>query len=868
MIDFDRPGFLLLITPALWFAWTALRGSLAGWTKRQTLGCFFLRGAILVLVALALSGPRFRSETRDPAVVIVADVSASVGERQEPLEAIRKELRGSPHAEVLFAAEPVVSRPFGGEAGEVAKPAQDATDLGAAIEFAAALLPADRPGRVVIVSDGVSTAGRDPLEVAAALENVEIDTVPAAVPDQQEVAVAAVETPASIREGEVFDLFATVFARRPVPEAVVRLYQNNVMVSETRSSLPAGESRIVFPNVRAEGRMGIYEATIEAGGDLLAANNRKKTAVAHAGPPKVLIVDRAPPESEALAGALRAGGFSVETRPPQGLPTALEGFEAFDLVVIANAPATDFSANQMGALGEWVRRFGGGFLMLGGENSFGAGGYFRTPVGSLLPVQIEREEREETPVVALLVILDRSGSMSAPAGEQTKMALANEGAALALDVLQPRDLFGVFAVDTRVQDVVPLGPIGERRDAAKRVAGITSGGGGIYVYSALAEAFPRLRDAQAKIKHIILFSDAADAEEKAAGEENGATRGGTALDLAAAMLASRITLSVVALGTADDKDTAFLRELAGQGGGRFYLTPEATALPRIFTVETLRAAESSLREEPFLVETADPGAEAVKGIGWGEAPPLLGLNVARLKPGASPVLRSERGDTLFAEWRVGLGRAAAFLSDASGRWAPEWLAWGGYGKFWTQVARLLARPADRRDLGATLREEGGRLVLDVEAVSADGEFRDGLQVAASLAPPGLQPQSTRAAQTGPGSYRATFEVPQAENAVVAVSDGLGRPVSQAWSRDYPAEYRATADGASALRRLAEMTGGRFGVEPREIVRPAVRPAHARRELSPWLLGLAILLWPIDIWLRRREWARTGENSLPAFLRGH
>ena len=219
-------------------------------------------------------------------------------------------------------------------------------------------------------------------------------------------------------------------------------------------------------------------------------------------------------------------------------------------------------------------------------------------------MRIEREEREETPVVALLVILDRSGSMSAPAGGQTKIALANEGATLALDVLQPKDLFGLFAVDTRVQEIVPLGRISDKRSASRRIAGITAGGGGIYIYTSLAEALPRLRDAQAKIKHVILFSDAADAEEKSSGE-TGTSKAGTgnsSFDLAAAMLASRITVSVVALGTEQDKDTAFLRELAAQGGGRFYLTADAATLPRLFAIETMRAAESSLREDAFLAQ--------------------------------------------------------------------------------------------------------------------------------------------------------------------------------------------------------------------------------------------------------------------------
>ena len=159
------------------------------------------------------------------------------------------------------------------------------------------------------------------------------------------------------------------------------------------------------------------------------------------------------------------------------------------------------------------------------------------------------------------------------------------------------------------------------------------------------------------------------------------------------MLASRITVSVVALGTEQDKDTAFLRQLAAQGGGRFYLTADAATLPRLFAIETMRAAESSLREDAFLAQPAG-SSEALKGINWQEAPLLLGFNTSELKPGAELLLSTERGDPLLAHWRYGLGRVAAFTSDAKSRWASEWLSWSGYGKLWGQLVRMLVRPAE------------------------------------------------------------------------------------------------------------------------------------------------------------------------------
>ncbi|HEY5706468.1 MAG TPA: VWA domain-containing protein [Terrimicrobiaceae bacterium] len=872
MFDFDRSAFLLLLPAAILLPWIGGRRSLACWPARQAMFCTLLRALILVLLCLALAGPRWLTKTSEAAVVLLRDISASI-EAPSDSQRVAASLAAKDSgrvAEVVFAREPLVVKAFGTRSSQepASAPGEEATDLSAALEFAATLMPADRPSRIVLFSDGVSTAGRNPVETASQLKNVQIDTVPLASVSGPDAAVVSIKPPGSVREGEIFDLSAQVYSATSAAPASIQLYQNNLLVSQVQRQLSQGVSEITFPNLRAEGRMGLYEVAVNAPDDSTAENNRKRIALVHAGRPRVLIIDQKPNQSEAMAEALRASDFDVEIRPPGGLPASVEEFEAVDLVVFSEAPAGGFSDGQMKTLETWVRNFGGAFLMLGGEESFGAGGYFRTPVARLLPVGIEREEREETPVVALLVILDRSGSMSAPAGGETKIALANEGAALALDVLQPKDLFGLFAVDTRVQEVVPLGRISDRQSASRRIAGITAGGGGIYIYTSLAEAFPKLRDAQAKIKHVILFSDAADAEEKASGElgTSKAGKGGSAFDLAAAMLASRITVSVVALGTEMDKDTAFLRQLAAQGGGRFYLTADAATLPRLFTVETMRAAESSLREDAFLPQPAGVG-EAITGIDWRESPLLLGFNASKLKPGAELLLSTEGGNPLLAHWRYGLGNVAAFTSDAKARWASEWLGWPGYGKFWGQIARMLVRPPERSDLVVRTHVEGEQLTVDAEAVTAEGTFRNGLNVTISLAAQGASPISIAAEQIGPGLYRATFKTPEA-SAVIAVSDEAGRPVSQAWTPDYPAEFQVMKDGKPLLKELSALTGGKFDVQPDEILRPGLRATATRSQLAPWLLAAALLLWPVDIWLRRREWPLGSGNSLSAFSKAN
>lgn len=862
MLDFERPGFLFFIPVALGLLWLGQRHSLTGWTKRQARACTFTRCLIVLLVCLALAGPRWALPGTEPIVIFLRDVSASLSAAsQEKITAFLAEAKPDPKrsAEVEFAGEPRVTRSLGEANGaeETPKPSPRAaaTNISGALEFAAALLPSDQPGRIVLLTDGQYTDGVHPVATASSLaeRGVEVDVLPLRETPGEEASLVSVSLPKSVREGEVFDLPVDVQAGVETP-ATLRLYQNNLLVSTSTTQLISGSNRIVFPNIRADGRLATYEVQLVAAKDTLTENNRHRAATAHAGAARILVIDRAPVQAEPLAKAWRDAGFEVEVRPPVGFPSRMEDLEAFDLIVFSDAPALDFRDDQFVLLQGWVRDFGGAFLMLGGEGSFGAGAYFRTPVAAMLPVRIEREEREETPVVALLVILDRSGSMSAPAGEQTKMDLANEGAALAMEILQAKDLFGVFAVDTKVQDVLSLGRISDRAGAVRRIAGITSGGGGIYIYTSLAEAYPALRDAKARIKHIILFSDAADAEEKTSGEMgNKKDGGGSALDLATAMLANRITLSVVALGTEQDQDTTFLRQLAAQGGGRFYLTADATTLPRLFTIETMRAAESSLKEDAFSARPILTGSPVLDGLDWAASPLLLGLNVTKLKPGAEQLLTNEQDDPLLATWRYGLGQVAAFTSDAKARWASEWLAWPGFGKFWTQTARQLVRAGDRKDLSVRIREEDGLIVVEAEGISEKGDFRNGLTVSVTTTNGQGSAETSAAPQVAPGLYRATLPMPKGDSAFFAVSDGTGRPVPLAWAREYPPEFRPVTDQAPLLQKIAQVSSGKFNPSPGEIFRPARHSVAARREIAPFLLGFAVLLWPLDVWLRRRDW---------------
>ena len=120
--------------------------------------------------------------------------------------------------------------------------------------------------------------------------------------------------------------------------------------------------------------------------------------------------------------------------------------------------------------------------MIGGEQSFGVGGYLHTPLEKVLPVHLEIRDDVRKMGIALGVSLDRSGSMSAPVGPNlTKMDLADQGTAASLTLLNNMDSVYVAAVDTANHEVVPFQGVNDTSSLNKNILGIQSTGGGIFV---------------------------------------------------------------------------------------------------------------------------------------------------------------------------------------------------------------------------------------------------------------------------------------------------------------------------------------------------------------------------------------------------
>lgn len=807
----------------------------------------------------------------DLAVVFAVDDSASITPeaRQQARDYVTKAMSsrgmGDTAAIIGFSGKSNVWQPFTAEAGDSQWPPSTeakTSDLAGALQFGSALFPGGHGRRIVLLSDGNETRGRA-AETAAQLREAGVDvwTVPLRNADRPEVLVERVQIPDRLREGEPFDLVANLRSTVKT-NAKVKVYQSQFLVAEKQIALQPGDNEFRAPSLRPESNFTPFDVEVIPESDTTLENNRATAVASMRGQPRVLLVDGETEKARPLADALRSERINVDLRGPNGAPKTLSDLQQFDLFILSDLSALTLGRESMELYRRWVQEFGGGFLLLGGENSFGVGGYARSPIEQLLPVRMEHNDRQDLPTVALLVILDRSGSMTAQVAGQTKMALANQGAVLALNVLSPRDYFGVFAVDTRAHVVAPLARHVSREPVAQKILSVTAGGGGIYVYTSLAEAFQAMRDINARIKHVILFSDAADAEEKNAGEQSDGSPGtGSALDLASAMASSKISTSVVALGSDQDKDTSFLRQLAERGQGRFYLTNDATTLPQIFSTETMKVAQSSLIEEPTqAIEVRS--APMLAGLDWSQSPLLLGYNATKPKPSADILLATERGEPLLATWRYGLGQAAAFTSDAKARWASEWITWPGYSKFWTQVTRGLLRKSGAAAFEVTRTENGDTLDLRIDAMTPEGAFRNRLPItvmARGVADASEAVQQIAATQEAPGRYRASLTLPAEGTTVIQISspDLPDGGMAFAHTRSYPKEFLNQGTNEGLLREIATATGGSYDPPANEVFQRNKVSGLKRSDLGNWFLIAALSLMPLDIFLRRRAWARTG-----------
>ena len=713
----------------------------------------------------------------------------------------------------------------------------DGSDLAAAVAAAVTLVPPGRQGSLLVWSDGEHTGGD--LEAAArqaVRSGLRLDAVSTPRAPGADVAVADLSVPGQAGLGEPFVVAATVTAAEPGP-AHWRLSAGGAVLREGDTTLQAGRNVLQFRHTLTV--PGEHELALEVtrAGDPAPQNDRGLAVVRASTLPRILCITPNG-RDDRLVRSLRQAGLDVATSAPDRAPLTLAALDAFRVVVLEDVPAGDLPAGAMAALATWVRELGGGLLMTGGKASFGVGGYHRSPVEDVLPVTMEIREQQRRFGLAMAIALDRSGSMRAEVGGLTKMQLADRGAASAIELLSPIDALTLLAVDTAAHVVIELQPVSDRAGMAAKARTIESSGGGIFVGAALHACAVELAKAVQTHKHIVLFADAADAEEP----DDYRT-------FVPELVRAGVTVSVIGLGQAGDSDAALLEEIAKLGNGRCQFVADAADLPRVFAQETIQVARSSVVEEPTAIDVL-PGLQLL-----GELPATFpqvgGYSLAWARPRAEVGLstRDDQRAPLLTHWQCGLGRSAAWLAEVDGPLSGGLAGWDRFGDFAATLLRWLAggQPQGlfvqaRREGGVgvyTLEIDGERAAL-LDTVRGVSSSPDGRAVDLVLERDAPGRLVARVPLTGPGVYRGAVQV-GGETLRLP-------PLCLPYSPEYAPSLDARA-GERTLRTLARATGGKLAPSVADVW-AGPRQSLGTEELGPLVASLLVGLLLAEIALRR------------------
>lgn len=825
-IQFEDPGWLLLlllIVPT-WLV-TAIWGGALSRTRRWL--SLTVRILVLLTITMALARPTWVKRGEALTVTVVSDVSRSVplSERIRADSLVQALLRDKREADDRIAAVGV-----GSDARPTAKPHPEtivdldaydgdrtATDLAAGVEQALSLLPADTANRLLLVSDGNQTRGNllEAAELARA-NGIPIDVLPLRYEFENEVLIESLKVPTRARLGQTADLRIFLRSQTPV-SGRLQVTQNDspiVLDPETgattiRVELPAGPEVLSFPISLDEGGAHRFSAVFEPDDpamDGLVENNRGDAVTFVAGDGRVLIVEGGSDEGQALEQALLQGGIDVLRSGPDALSIGAEHLNGFDAVVLANVPRWTIGNDDDRALRSYVHDLGGGLLMLGGDEAFGAGGWIDSETAKALPLQLDPPQQRQMVRGALALIMhstemDRANYW----GQQTAIA--------AIEALTSLDYIGIATYNWNAQGpsingagwAFPMQEAGDKRAAIAAAKSMVVGDMPDFQAS-MQLVYDGLEPLNAGQKHVIVITD---------GDPSPPTR-----SLVQDYIDSKITITIIMYaGHGSALHRQNMRVIATSTGGRFWNEPSPKNLPKIFNKEASVVSRSLINEGEFDPVVSSSVTGPTKGIG--SVPQVRGYVLTVPRSAGTAVVpmsirTSEGEDPLYAYWNYGLGKSVAFTSDLTGRWGAAWTGWSGFQPMWEQTVRWLMRPASPSNVLVRTRTEGDLAIIELEASEDDSGFINYLNTDARVLAPGGDVEDLELQQVGPGRYRGEFPVAESGAYLVNVgfpvrgADGevVVRNVQGAVSVPYAKEFRSVRDNGALLATVADRTGGR------------------------------------------------------------
>jgi uncharacterized protein YegL len=830
-LEVKFPLLLLLLIPLWYLVFLFLRKN----RKREFWLVAGLRTAIFTLLILALAVPQILLPVKGENVIFLVDRSDSVRNGDNlALDWIEKSVK-SKDKEDAFSIVTMGKNAFLEQALSKQKLSVtefntkvdgSETDIESGIQFAASILPKDSAGRIVLLTDGNETIGSSE-EGAKLLKNrkIELDSVLMERATQADMSITDLEVPPSMYKGEEAQISLTIDSNSS-KKAKVRISVNNQDVLTENVDVKEGKNVYRFSYKVEETGMTVFKGEIATENDTFIENNSMYSVSNVKGTPKVLVVQGK--EAGEIEAILEGTGLLVDVIAPEKLPTVLSGYLQYQSIIFNNVPGTVISENQMNLIERAVKEFGTGFVMAGGDESFGLGGYFKTPIERLLPVDMDIKGKNEMPSLGLMIVLDRSGSMMGG-----KLELAKEAAARSVELLREEDTLGFIAFDDRPWVIVETGPLKNKKKTVEEILSITPGGG-TEIYTSLEMAYQELEDLKLQRKHIILLTDGQSATS--ASYE----------DLIAEGKEKNITLSTVAIGS--DADRGLLEDLALWGSGRFYDVIDASVIPSILSRETVMATRTYIEDNPFFpVMVANPDWSFLAD---GGVPQMNAYIATTPKSRAAVPFMSEKEDPVLAEWQYGMGHTIAFTSDLSGKWSGDWARWERWPAFISHMVTRTLPQYETEPYRVSLDKKEGSTIVSLEAANGSEHT---LPLETSVVSENGEQISTNTKLVAPGKYE--LSIPDSSGMYflnVKQTDQTGNihVYQTGFTVPYSEEYLLKGANRELLKELVSVTGGKELSAVEDSFRPIASKNYLKQPISQWLVFLAFLLFFVEITIRR------------------
>ena len=828
-IEFLKPLFFwfLLLLPLVWFRF-----------RDRRLVVIISRTLILLLVILSGADPQFvtRQATEEERI-FAYDLSRSIAPAMRRwMEKTTEESLGPKRGDRIFV--------FGAESEEAAdwrervkgeNSRQDSirpekTSLENLFTKLLALPPT--PRNLFLFTDGWETQGNvERLLPAIAAAGLKIyPMVPTEPQSIANVAVTKLLAPSHAKSGEAVSLKVVLENQSDrVVEGTLTLSRNGQTFRTESVKLNPGSQIFTYQTTLSEEPTATYRASFAASqseSDRYAADNHAVAWISVHTKAKILLINGQRGGGRYLEEIFKRQGFDVASRTADSPPAPTE----FKVVIFNNVEREKFSPSYLAAVERHVAD-GNGFVMLGGEASFSPGGYARTPIEALLPVEPKEPKREEKNRAVVLVI-DKSGSMR----EENRILYAQEAAKAVARQLKDNDFLGIVGFDVSAFVLVPLEPVGKLRRGIDAQIDRLRPGGQTYFYPALMEAKRQIERSNAARKHIILLSD-------------GETRGsqGELVDLVGVMKNEmKITVSAIAIGT--EADIRIMKRISQYGGGLFHHVIDPSTLPQIVLQQIQDNTKDEPKSERDLIPIQDRGSEVLAGSGVNAYPAVLGFMETELKRGAHLDLlipREDRKVPLLASWRYGRGKSIALTMDMESRWSRNWISWGGLQGFWEKVLtwlRPVEEPIPLHEARVSL--SGNRPVLELfayEEASAASRFRFSIQGKGGKTEGALS-------KLAPGHYQAALPISSpGDFRIELFEERQGRritlpPIGYTLPYELSAEQPRPEFNTDLLLKLAQSSGGEINPRsPGSLKKQIVTMSYAPHRQALMLLALVLFL---------------------------